>query len=62
VIRSTAQSAIAGPDDRRVVVDLRAAAEHRREDPAAGGIQVGRVRIDVRDAQMRDEASAEHVR
>lgn len=48
--------------DRRVVVDLRAAAEHRREDPATGGLQVGHARIDVRDAQMRDKASAEHIR
>jgi hypothetical protein len=53
---------LAGSHDRRVVVDLRAAAEHRREDPATGGLQVGRARIDVRDAQTRDEASAEHVR
>jgi len=53
---------LAGSHDRRVVVDLRAAAEHLREDPAAGGLQVGHARIDVRDAQMRDEASAKHVR
>jgi hypothetical protein len=26
------------------------------------GLQVGHARIDVRDAQMRDEASAEHIR
>lgn len=53
---------LTGSHDRRAVVDLRAAAEHRREDAAAGGLQVGHARIDVRDAQMRDEASAEHIR